>query len=278
MICHRPSQARAAFTLIELIVVMAVMSVVLILTAVLSSQAIDLRSATKARIVSERNAAAFMRQFEADLTQRITRREARANVVKQTGNDEFTLLTLRPGYSIRSTPADRRAAVASYRIRRNMLERAAGGYGFGAAGDRPDENSGTLALVMVPADGPPPPDESAYQVIAPGLIRLEFSFLVRDQNTRVVRAEPPQDQDLIEAVITTMVTLDPDRSRMLDADQFKQIIAEFPDARDLELPAGKWSGIADALPRKMSRIPKSALQQLRVHQGIFPLPNRNSTL
>jgi prepilin-type N-terminal cleavage/methylation domain-containing protein len=276
MTSQRPVLTRSGFTLIELIVVMAVLSVVLVLTAVLSSQAIDLRGATKARIVSERTAAAFMRQFEADLAQRITRREARTRFDKQSGNDEISLLTQRPGYAIRTQEADRRAALVSYRVNRQLLERAASGYGFGASDGRPDEQAGTLALVQVPLDGPPPADDRAFQVIAPGLIRLEFSFLVREGDTRVVRADPPRDQERIEAVIATVVTLDPDRSRMLDEAGFRLITGEFPDATDGEPPAREWMEIAANLARKLPKLPKPATQQVRVHQGIFKLPNWNS--
>jgi hypothetical protein len=217
-----------------------------------------------------------MRQFEADLTQRIIRREARIHFDKQSGNDEISLLTLRPGYSIRTAAANRRAALVSYRVRRQLLERAASGYGFGAADARPDERSGTLALVQVPVDGPPPPDERAYQVIAPGVIRLELSFLVREGNSRVARADPPRDQDRIEAVIATVVTLDPDRSRMLDQAQFRLITDEFPDATDGKPPGEEWTEIAANLSSKLPKVPKPATQQVRVHQGVFTLPNWNS--
>ena len=272
----RPTRTKPAFTLIELVAVMGILTVVLTLTATLSSQAIDLRSATKARIVSERNAAAFMRQFESDINQRIVRREARIRVEKLSGNDELALLTQRPGYPILTDKADRRVALVSYRINRHMLERAASGYGFGTANVRPDEKNGTLALKKIPTEGPAPADERVFQVIAPGVIRLEFTFLVREDEKRVLRAQPPVDQDTIEAVVATIVTLDPDRSRMLDENKFKLIANEFPEAVDDELPGEKWTTAAATLTRKLPALPKSALQQVRVHQGIFLLPNRNS--
>jgi len=271
-----PIRMRPAFTLIELIVVMAILIMVLVLTATISSRAIDMRSATKARIVAGRNAAAFLRQFEADLAQRITRREARAHFDKQAGNDEISLLTQRPGYSLANTAADRRAALVGYRVKRQMLERAASGYGFGDLAARPDEKSGTLALAQVPVTGPLPSADRLYQVIAPGLIRLEFSFLVREGKSRVVRAEPPRDQEQIEAVVATVVTLDPDRCRMLDEGQFRLISAEFPDAIDGELPGEKWTGIAASLARKLPKVPKPATQQVRVYQGVVPWPKPDS--
>jgi hypothetical protein len=89
-----------------------------------------------------------------------------------------------------------------------------------------------------------------------------------------MRADPPRDQELIEAVVATVVTLDPDRSRMLKEADFRLITTEFRDARDNELPAGEWTETAANLSRKLPNLPKSALQQVRVHQGVFPLPNR----
>jgi type II secretory pathway pseudopilin PulG len=261
--------------LIELIVVMAILIMVLVLTATISSRAIDMRSATKARIVAGRNAAAFLRQFEADLAQRITRREARAHFDKQAGNDEISLLTQRPGYSIANAAADRRAALVSYRVERQALERAAGGYGFGDIGARPDETAGTLALAQVPAEGPQPSADRFYQVIAPGLIRLEFAFLVREGKSRVVRAEPPRDQQRIEAVVATVVTLDPDRCRMLDEGQYRVITAEFPDAVDGELPGEDWTRIAASLARKMPTALRPATRQVRVYQAVVPWPKHD---
>lgn len=263
-------------TLIELLVVTGILSVFLLMTAVVSRSAIDLNSSTKARVVAERNAAAFMRQFGADLGQRVNRPEARANIDKHEGNDEFSLLTLRQGFALRSTTADRRLSLVSYRIEKNRLERAASGYGFGAAETRPAEKSGTLALKDIPTAGPDEPASDAFQIIASGVIRLEFSFLVLESGERVVRAKAPQDQSLIEAVIATVVTLDPERSRMLDAGKLASIASQFSDAVDNELPLEKWTVTAAELTGKLADVRKSALQQVRVHQGLFTLPNRNS--
>jgi prepilin-type N-terminal cleavage/methylation domain-containing protein len=273
----RPHPVPAAFTLVELLVVMAILTLVMTLTTALCGHAINLRDAAKARVVAERSAAGFMRQFESDLTQRVIRREAPVRFEKLPGNDAAALVTLRPGYALRSTAADRGVALVAYRVREHQaLERAACGYGFGSITARPDEGAGTLALAAVPVDGPPLPEERAYQVIAPGLIRLEWSFLVRDGGTRVVRAAPPGNQDLIDAVVVTMVTLDPDRARMLGESEFRTLANAFRDARDGELPGAEWQETANNLVRELPRFPKPPLQHLRVKQGMFPLPKPHS--
>ena len=275
MISARPASPNPGFTLIELMVVTAVLAVFLMMTSIVTRNAVDLHGATRTRLATERNAAAFMRQFEADLAQRVTRRESSVRYGKLAGNDNLTLVTQRRGYALHDTTPDRQASLVSYHIRQNMLWRAAGGYGFGKPSDRPAEETGTLALAEIPAIGPAEPADKAFQVIAPGIIRLEFSFLVRDADTgkHLVRATPPDHQDLIDVVVATIVTLDPDRTGMLDAAKLEKIAAAFPDAGDNELPLAKWSAIAARLPRDLPQLPATALQQVRVHQGIFTLPN-----
>lgn len=276
MISHRLTYGHRGFTLVELLVVIAILSMFLMMTAVVSNDAIDLNSTTRSRVVSERNAAAFMRQFEADLTRRVARDEARMRIEKRVGNDEITMLAQRQGFALESATADRRVSLVGYRIRGNRLERAGGGYGFGTPEERPAAQSGTLSLNEIGVEGPEEPMDKAFQVICPAIIRLELSFLVREGGKRVLRADAPQDQERIEAVIATLVSLDPDRSRMLDHSQIESIADEFPDAVDNETPVGKWAEIADTLSAKIPKIPKTVLQKVRVHQGMFPNPQRNS--
>lgn len=275
MIVQHSKNGNRGSTLIELLVVMAILSVFLTMTAVVSKGAIELNGTTKSRAAAERNAAAFMRQFGSDISQRVKRAEARAKIDKHEGNDEISMLTLRQGFALHSTTADRKASLVSYRVEKNMLERAASGYGFGASESRPAEKSGTLALKDISAAGPDEPDSKAFQIIAPGVIRLEFSFLVLESGERVMRAQPPVDQSLIEAVIATVVTLDPERGRVLESGKLELIAKEFPDAADNELPLDKWAAIAADLSTKVPSVRKTALQQVRVHQGLFTLPNRN---
>lgn len=269
--------AGAGFTLIELMVVIALLGLVLLTTATISRDAIELRGITKARVVSERNAAAFLRQFGSDLAQRVNRPEARLRVEKNSGDDEISFLTQRQGYPLRSAGADRRVSLVGYRIEERMLERAAGGYGYGSPDKRPSDPDGTLALAELPKDGPAAPEDSAFQVIAPGLIRLELSFLVREGGNRVIRADVPPDQDQVEAVIATVAALDPDRVRMLTKAQLDQIAGEFPDSADNQSLIDQWQQNADRLVTKLPSLPPSALQQVRVRQSMFQLPNKNPT-
>lgn len=270
-----PSPDARGFTLLELLVVMVVMSMFLLLTTTVSRDALNLHGSTKTRLATDRHAAAFQRQFEADVSQRVNRADAPVRIEKQQGNDGISFVTQRQGYAIRGTTAERRVSLVSYRIAGNVLERAASGYGFGKAPDRPDEKVGRLALKEIPDIGPELPDAAAFQAIAPGVIRLEFSFLVREADRTVVRGRRPSDGRQIIAVVATFAVLDPDRRGMLDASQIGLIAAQFPDAFDNILPMRSWEQIATELGTKMPGFPPAPLQHVRVYQGIFTFPNLN---
>lgn len=265
----------SGFTLLELLVVMVVMTMFLLLTTTVSRDALSLHGSTKARLAADRHAAAFLRQFEADVSQRVNRPDTPPKIEKQPGNDTISLVTQRQGYAIRGPTAERRVSLVSYRIARNMLERAASGYGFGKVPDRPAEKVGTLALKEIPQTGPELPDAGAFQVIAPGIIRLEFSFLVREADRTTVTGRRPTDARQIIAVVATFAVLDPDRRAMLDDSQIGLIAAQFPDAADFSLPMPSWEQIATDLGTRMPGFPPAPLQNVRVYQGIFTFPNLN---
>lgn len=265
----RTRYGKAAFTLIELMVVMAILGVFLIMTAIVSRGAIDINSRTKSRIASERAAAAFLQQFRLDLETRPDRREAQPRIDKHEGNDDFTLLTQRQGYALHSGVANRFTALTGYRIRDHQLERATSGYGFGAGAERPAESSGTLSLSNFADDGAARLPDSAFHRMVPDILRIEFSFVVGDGEKSIIKAAPPADTADLRAVVATIVTLDSDRRRELDDAKLKSIAGEFSDAVDNELPMDAWSQTAAHLSDKLPSLPKSALGQVRVHQGVF---------
>ncbi len=265
-----PRYGNAGFTLIELVVTVGILGVFLVMTAVISRGAIDMNGNAKSRIASERGASAFAQQFRMDLEMRVERQEALPRIEKRAGDDRISLLTQRQGYPVGSNAADRGASLVSYRISDGKLERSASGYGFGGGGARPSAASGTLSLLDISADGPAEPATDTYQVISAGILRLELSFLVLKDGKSVIQASPPADRAGIQAIVTTIVTLDPDRRRPLDKAKLDSIAAEFPDAADYETPLEKWSEIAARLTTKQPSLPKSAASQVRVHQAIFP--------
>lgn len=260
---------KPAFTLIELMVVMTILGIFLIMTAIVSRGAIDINSQIKSRVASERAAATFLQQFRFDLETRPDRREAVPRIDKREGNDDFALLTQRQGYALHAGTANRLTSLTGYRVRDHHLERATSGYGFGTGTERPADSSGTLSLLNFAADGAARLPDSAFHVVVPDILRLEFSFIVKDGEESVLRAEPPKNTADLRAVVATIVTLDADRRRRLDDAKIKSIAGEFHDAVDNELPLDAWSQAADHLFNKLPSLPKSVLAEVRVQQCVF---------
>lgn len=278
MIVSRSMKLKNGFTMVELLVALGILAIFLGMTATVTSNAVDLRKTTTARAASERNAAAVIRQFASDIAQRVKRREAPVSIGKNSGNDEMTFLTGRLGYAVRAESANRRVSLVSYRVKKEGMERAAVGYDFGETAEAPNEDAGTLSLKQLLSTGVTLPADNTYQLIAAGVLRFELSFIIRQGKQRLVRANAPTGDDVIEAIVVSLVTLDPDLGRMLNSSQRETLTSQFDDAVDNVLPADEWNKKAEQLLRDLPSLPRPALQQVRVHQSTITFPNLNAAL
>ena len=265
---------RRGFTLLELMVTMAIISVVLTATASISGHALMVQRGARARLESQRAANALFGQLRHDLAERVQRADTPLRFTRKSGNDELTLITKRYGFAVQSDSADRRVSIASFRVRDHQLERAAAGFEFGDdPALRPDLATGTLALINIPPDGPEAPADEAFQTLTAGVFRLEFSFLLSSAD-KPISATRPADPDQIDAVVVTAASLDPSRRRMLDKEQLDRLAEQFRDAEDGQLPAARWSESTASLTSTLPGFPLDPLQNVRIHQSIFPLRSK----
>jgi len=277
-ISKRP--CRRGFTLAELMVAMAILTIILLLTAQVSDSALSVTRTTASRLAAQREASVAAQQLRTDFAQRIRRLGTPVRFEKKIGSDSLVLLTKRLGYSDDITP-DRAVSIIEYRIETgatqqaaNGLLRASSGIGFGDdLTARPSLDEGTLALATLPEEGPEELDALHFQMLAPGVIRLELSFLINDQ-AMPIRMEAPDDQGLIDGVIATVCILDPDHRGALRDDQLTRIAEQFDDAADGKLPVEDWLQTLDDLPTLLQGFPKSTLRHVRVKQILIPFHNR----
>jgi len=268
---RRQTATKRGFTLLELMVSMAIISVVLTLSASILNHALSAQRSARARLESQRAANALFGQLRHDLAERVQRAATPVRFTKKPGNDELTLITKRYGFAVQADSADRRASIASFRVRDHQLERAAGGFEFGTdPAARPDLAKGTLSLLDIPPEGPEPPTDDAFQTLTPGVFRLELTFLLSSADNPI-SATPPADPSQVEAVIVTALSLDPSRRRMLDKNQLDRLAEQFRDAEDGQLPADKWSESAYSLTSTLPGFPLDPLQNVHIHQSIFSL-------
>lgn len=269
---HRKRETRA-FTLIEMLVVLALLGVVLTITVTISNGSIEMISKTRARISADEIAATAFDQLSLDLNQRLVRREATVRVVKRpAGNDELVMLTARSGYPVLSDRAERRASAVHYRVQKGGLVQASCGYDFGDSGVEPDEKNGALRLFDLPEEGPADLRDGWFETMVPGVVRMEFSVIGGDGEERLL-ADAPEDFREVESLVVTLVVLDPKRTRYLKQEHRERLAKAFPDARDGELAKSGWVAVERDLAARLpgSEFPRAALRHVRVYQRCIPL-------
>ena len=268
---------RRGFTLLELMVSIVIITIILLLTVQVSDSALDITRRTAARLAAQREASVAAQQLRADFALRIQRLDTPVRFEKKAGNDSLALLTKRLGYPDRTDTPDRAVSITEYRIETdapgksgNGLLRASSGIGFGDnLTVRPSLENGTLALASIPKDGPDELDARHFQMLTPGVIRLELSFLINDQ-AMPIRMEAPDDQELIDGVIATVCILDPDRRGGLKGDQLTRIADQFDDAVDGKFPIEDWLQTLKDLPTQLQDFPTATLSHIRVKQILIP--------
>jgi prepilin-type N-terminal cleavage/methylation domain-containing protein len=251
------ARGRTGFTLVELLVVIALLAVVLTITVEISRRSLEQIAQTSSRIATDKIATTTFDQISFDLQQRLLRDESTVRVVKRAvdsaedplGNDELVLMTIRPGYPLLATSADRRVSTVHYRVDDHELVQASSGYKFGVAGTPP--NPATLER---------------------GVIRMEYGVIIKG-GAGTVTTTIPADFNTVESVVITMVVLEPTRSRMLTDTQRERIAKEFPDAVNGTLPLAEWSRIERELIDRIptSEVPRAPLRHVRVYQRCIAL-------
>jgi prepilin-type N-terminal cleavage/methylation domain-containing protein len=267
---------RRGFTLLELMVSIVIITIILLLTVQVSDSALDITRRTEARLAAQRQASVAAQQLRADFALRIQRLDTPVRFEKNPGNDSLALLTKRLGYPDRTETPDRAVSLTEYRIETdapgksgNGLLRASSGIGFGELTVRPDLKNGTLALASLPEMGPDELDARHFQMLTPGVIRLELSFLINDE-MQPIRMEAPDEQELIDGVIATVCILDPGRRGGLKDGQLTRIADQFDDAVDGTFPIDDWLQTLKDLPTQLENFPKATLSHIRVKQILIP--------
>lgn len=287
-----PSRRRLAFTLVELLVTMALLVLMVVSVAQVVSSTASLTGAVRQTMDAGAEGILVLNRMEADFRGLVLRSDVDYYFRKDVGNDEFAFFTQANGFypqGVSGTTAQSPLALAGYRIgltggamRIERLNKALVWNGVvptttGASGSRDEE---LLPIVFRPntiagkwpniTNGGSDPD---YQAVGSQVFRLEVCFLMNDGT---VSSDPPANLATegladVRALVVAIAVLDA-KSRVLVPDLTKaaeELI--YPDPDDpTALPAAVWKSRIDGGKMPM---PNVAASQIRVYQRPFLLPH-----
>ena len=248
----------AGFTLVELLVAMAILAVILVGTVQITGIAQNSVRWAEKKIASDSGARQLTALLERDLREMIRRPDAPFAFQLQPGNDALGFLATRAGYARGDASADRSASLVRYDTdSAGRFTRACLGFGF----------EGDDTVPLDPAAALPDIPDDNRQIVSDTVFRVEFEFLVDDGNSIVRQQKAPATLDLLRGIVTTVAVLDPQSRSILTAGDIPKLAALFDDARDAETPATTWTATVLAhTARGIPGIPADVFRGVRVYE------------
>jgi prepilin-type N-terminal cleavage/methylation domain-containing protein len=202
------------FTLIELMVAMAILAVVLLLSSEVTTSTRNSIRWSEKRLTADAEARRVFALLDRDLGALVVRPDAPLEFKAQTGNDQLVFLAARTGFDPAGGAAARELSWIEYAPQSDGLSwRGCLGFGFGDDDIGKWSRDGTAAPPAIPA--------ANRQVVSNAVVRMEIELLVRDGSTvkrtqaaadvQQVQAEP----DLLEGVVVTVAAVEPRSLRTL---------------------------------------------------------------
>lgn len=270
-----PRIRAGGFTLIEVLVALAVFMLIATLLVQMSDSTMRVTNHSQRRIEVDSDARQALSQISADVSRAIVRSDLPWRIEKSSGNDSIAFFAHADAY----TPG-RGISKVGFRVDDHVLQR-------GAEATSWDSNDAT-ALPFTASDLSAVPgeyleiDDSNFESLNQNVFRLEIAFLTADG--RIVRdtsgngskslgnvinfafsprAEP---KDVYTAIIVAVAAIDNRaRERMSDA-EFANLTTKLPDAADGEDLLSQWQDYLVG-----PSIPQPVRESVRIYQRYIPV-------
>lgn len=247
---------KCAFSILEMLVAMVILALMVLLIAqIISISSRSLQSNSR-KLDGIAEGRFVLDRLGFDLASRVRRPDVPARFSKNPGNDTLGFYGEIEGYG-----GQRKVSVVDYRVqetapgKRFKLERAVIGTGWSGGG---------VTLNFLPTSLAAPNDTD-YDVLSEGVLRLEFCYLKKDGT--LSNSAPTAPADLAGFVVATAI-LDPKSRQMLDDEQLKRLAEALPDSREGEAPLSDWQE-ARKDPGFAQGVPPQALEALRFSQRYY---------
>jgi prepilin-type N-terminal cleavage/methylation domain-containing protein len=272
-------QRSKAFTLVEMLVSITVLTLIVLLVSRLFSSASALTTSGNKRMDVDGQVRPLLDRIAVDLAQMIKRSDVdyflKSSSNAQTGNDQIAFYSVVPGYNASSASP---VSLVAYRINaKNQIERMAKGLIWNG-----DSSPGTPVVFLpltIATTWPSATDTSTdfdYELTAPNVFRFEYYYVLKNGNISdtpwdtVAGHTGPSGMRDVAAISVAIAAIDP-KSRVLLSDaQLTTMAAGMNDFASSMSPGAlltQWQTTLDAA----TGMPRSAIAGIRIYQRSFPI-------
>src|ERR1700730_1796503 len=283
----QPRKPDQAFTIVELIVAFAVLTLVIIFVTRLFNTATAITTIGNKRMDADAQARQLLDRMAIDFWQMVKRSDIdyylKSPGNAQTGNDQIAFFTQVTGY-YPSTGSQSPISLVSYRVNSintaaafNKLERM--GKGLVWNGVSPSNVPIVFLPLTINTNWPSATNavaEPDSEVLGPQVFRLEYFYLLKNGNvsdtpweTSAGHTSVSGMQD-VAAIAASIAVIDPKSKILLSAAQISTLAGEMndfvPSMRPGELLT-QWQSILDGT----TRMPRSSISSIRLYERLFLL-------
>ena len=291
-------RSKQGFTLVELLVAMAVLSLIILVIAQIfntSSIAISQNSKNMNALDSSE---AMLQQVGLDVSRMLLRDDIDYSFVKvkntgtNPGNDFFSFYARTPGLSATGLPssnAPRPLSVVQYQVVQNptshLLEMQYGALqiDWDNAGTSPFVLTSSTQLLSTPNTLPA---VTTFTPLAPEVVRMELCFVLvndpvqTDNPPKLLSATPPAYISAsnvpypirnVAGILIGIVVIDPKSRALLPAGVDLKVAQLFPDAVADQDLLSLWAPLNMAAKLQAIGVPTKAVPGVRIYQKYFPL-------
>lgn len=247
---------RNAFTLLEMLVAMAVFALLAVIIAQMISSSGDVISRSRKHLDSAGQARLILDRVGMDMDSRIVRDDLPDKFSKNGGNDSIEFYGEVPSYQ-----EGRKVTKIGYRVQQDLagreyqVERGVSGFDW----------TGANSLGMGSSTFQSPQD-SDYEVLADAVFRMEFCYL-RKSDGELTNIRPSRQSD-IAAIVVAVAILDGKSRNLVSTGQLRQLADALPDCAEGSDPMTTWRR-ALAQPDFADGAPLKAIQSIDVYQRSY---------
>lgn len=264
-------QARAGgFTLMELMVTMAILTVILLMASQVTESSRNAIRISEGRSLNDAIARRAFDQITRDLSRMIVREDARIEFKGQSGNDKIAFLTQARGLTTTEVVGERAVSLVSYELVRNttlgeQLVRGSRGHQF--------DDSAEDALNLDPTKPFPDIAPDNLQPVSNNIIRFEVEYLIEGPTGVTRKTTAPDTNTNLRGLVVSLVTLDDRGRRAVRPDGIANLAAKFTDASNTKNTLETWTKTRDDLTKSShAGVSREVLQSIRCYQRTVITP------